>query len=79
MSNVWFVPTIGTLEQWLNRCGFQNVRVIDESVTTTNEQRKTEWMPFDSLEDAIDKSDPSKTIEGLPALKRVVIIANSPS
>jgi tRNA (mo5U34)-methyltransferase len=79
MSNVWFVPSIGTLEQWLLRCGFQNVRVVDESTTTTDEQRKTDWMPFDSLEDAIDKSDASKTIEDLPAPKRVVIIANSPS
>ncbi len=77
MSNVWFVPSIGTLEQWLLRCGFTNVEVIDESTTTSKEQRKTEWMPFASFEDAIDKLDSTKTIEGLPAPKRVVVLANS--
>ena len=79
MSNIWFVPSIGTLENWLTRCGFKNVRIINKSITTTKEQRKTEWMPFESLKDAIDIDDTSKTIEGLPAPKRVVIIANSPS
>ena len=79
MSNIWFIPSIGTLENWLTRCGFKNVRIINKSITTTKEQRKTEWMPFESLKDAIDIDDTSKTIEGLPAPKRVVIIANSPS
>ena len=79
MSNIWFVPSIGTLETWLTRCGFKNVRIINKSITTTKEQRKTEWMPFESLKDAIDIDDTSKTIEGLPAPKRIVIIANSPS
>ena len=58
---------------------FKNVRIINKSITTTKEQRKTEWMPFESLKDAIDIVDTSKTIEGLPAPKRVVIIAKSPS
>ncbi|NKB34621.1 MAG: tRNA 5-methoxyuridine(34)/uridine 5-oxyacetic acid(34) synthase CmoB [Pseudomonadales bacterium] len=79
MSNVWFVPSIGTLEQWLTRCGFKNIQIVDDSTTTINEQRKTEWMPFASLEDALDKSDSSKTIEGSPAPKRIVVLANTPS
>lgn len=77
MSNVWFIPSIGTLEQWLFRCGFSNIEVIDESMTTSDEQRKTAWMPFESFEDAIDKTEPTKTIEGSPAPKRVVILATS--
>lgn len=76
MSNVWFLPSIGTLEQWLTRCGFKNIEVINESNTTTEEQRKTEWMPYASLGDAIDKSDPSKTIEGFPAPKRTILLAD---
>ena len=79
MSNIWFVPSIGTLENWLTRCGFKNVRIINKSITKNKEQRKTEWMPFESLKDAIDIDDASKTIEGLPAPKRVVIIANAPA
>lgn len=78
MSNVWFVPSIATLEQWLSRCGMTDIVVIDESVTTEEEQRKTEWMPFESLGDALDKKNPSLTIEGLPAPKRVVVKALRP-
>lgn len=75
MSNVWFVPSIPTLLQWLTRCGFVNAEVIDISTTSLEEQRKTEWMPYDSLVDALDAEDPAITIEGLPAPKRVVIKA----
>lgn len=75
MSNVWFVPSIKTLEQWLLRCGFSEIKVIDESVTTVDEQRQTQWMPFESLADALDPGNPALTIEGLPAPKRVVVTA----
>jgi len=78
MGNVWFVPSIPTLVQWLARCGMTEISIIDESTTTTLEQRKTEWMPFDSLEDALDAEDPSRTIEDLPAPKRVVVKATRP-
>ena len=79
MSNIWFVPSIGTLEQWLSRCGFENIQLVDKSETTNDEQRQTEWMPFASLEDAIDANDFSRTTEGLPAPKRVVVLANKSS
>jgi tRNA (mo5U34)-methyltransferase len=75
MGNVWFVPSIPTLVQWLSRCGMEQISVIDESTTTLDEQRKTEWMPFDSLEDALDINNPHLTIEGLPAPKRVIVKA----
>jgi len=78
MSNVWFLPSIKTLMQWMRRCGFIDIRVIDESVTTAEEQRKTEWMPFDSLESALNPEDPKLTIEGLPAPKRIVVSATCP-
>lgn len=78
MSNVWFVPSIPTLVQWLSRCGMEQISVIDESITTLAEQRKTEWMPFDSLDDALSVDDPLLTIEGLPAPKRVVVKAVRP-
>ena len=75
MSNVWFVPSIKTLMQWLSRCGFADIKVIDKSVTNSDEQRKTQWMPYESLSDALDASNSELTIEGLPAPKRVVITA----
>jgi len=78
MSNVWFVPTVATTEQWLHRCGFVNIRTVDVSATTPGEQRSTDWMPFQSLTDGLDIDNPSLTIEGLPAPKRAVVIAEKP-
>ena len=78
MRNVWLLPTISELETWLARSGFREVRVIDTAITTTDEQRSTEWMPFESLREALDPDDPGKTVEGWPAPRRVVILANSP-
>ncbi|PLY15122.1 MAG: tRNA 5-methoxyuridine(34)/uridine 5-oxyacetic acid(34) synthase CmoB [Sedimenticola sp.] len=78
MRNVWFIPTTATLEGWLARCGYNNIRVIDVSVTTVEEQHATEWMQFESLADYLDPKNPEKTVEGYPAPKRVIILANRP-
>lgn len=78
MRNVWFLPSCDVLVLWLQRCGFQNVRVADVSKTTTAEQRTTDWMRFDSLEKFLDPDDQSKTIEGYPGPMRAVIVANAP-
>jgi len=78
MRNVWFLPSVPTLESWMKRCGYKNIRVVDESITTIEEQRQTEWMNFHSLEQYLDPDDHSKTIEGYPAPKRVVIMAEAP-
>lgn len=76
MRNVWFLPSCDTLLSWLKRCGFKNSRVIDVSITTNQEQRSTEWMQFHSLNDFLQPNNHSQTIEGLPAPKRAIIIAN---
>lgn len=78
MRNVWFVPSTLTLESWLIKVGYKNVRLIDVAKTTTNEQRKTEWMTFESLEDFLNLQNPDETIEGHPSPKRAVFIANAP-
>ena len=75
MRNVWFIPSTAALLHWLDRCGFRNARMVDESVTTLEEQRATEWMDGQSLADFLDPQDPSLTIEGYPAPRRAVIIA----
>ena len=46
------------------------------TVTTVDEQRATPWMEFESLSDFLGPNDPTKTVEGHPAPKRAVIIAN---
>ncbi|MDH5178045.1 MAG: tRNA 5-methoxyuridine(34)/uridine 5-oxyacetic acid(34) synthase CmoB [Gammaproteobacteria bacterium] len=78
MRNVWFIPTVPTLEQWLRRCGYQNIRTVDVNVTSLDEQRATDWMHFQSLNDFLDPSDQNKTIEGYPAPRRATLIATAP-
>ncbi|MDT8879797.1 tRNA 5-methoxyuridine(34)/uridine 5-oxyacetic acid(34) synthase CmoB [Halomonas saccharevitans] len=78
MPNVYFLPSSAALCQWLERCGFHNVRVVDEAVTTTEEQRASDWMTFQSLADFLDPDDPTRTWEGYPAPRRAVIMANRP-
>lgn len=78
MRNVWFLPSCETLISWLERCGFQNVRVVDVTVTTIEEQRTTDWMKFQSLKDFLDPQNPALTCEGYPAPKRAILLANAP-
>jgi tRNA (mo5U34)-methyltransferase len=77
MRNVWFLPTCDTLVSWLKRCGFKNIRLIDVTPTSVEEQRSTEWMQFHSLKDFLSTENPQLTCEGLPAPKRAIIIANN--
>ncbi len=79
MHNVWLLPTCLTLENWLQRCGFLNIRLIDVSYTTTAEQRTTPSMTFQSLVDFLDPDNPKLTCEGYPAPQRAVFIAEKKS
>ena len=79
MRNVWFLPSCATLLRWLDRCGFVNARVVDVTATSTEEQRSTDWMRFNSLQDFLDPDDPSRTIEGYPGPLRATLIANKPN
>ena len=78
MRNVWFLPSSATLISWLERCGFQNIKLIDVTQTSIKEQRSTEWMRFHSLEQFLDADNLNLTCEGLPSPKRAIIIANAP-
>ena len=76
MRNVWFIPSAVELSRWLERCGFINVRIVDISVTTFEEQRSTEWMQFESLKDCLQPDNLDLTVEGLPAPRRATLIAD---
>ncbi len=78
MRNVWFIPSSATLCDWLARAGFEDCRVVDESVTTIDEQRATEWMTFESLDKCLNPDNPALTVEGYPAPRRAVVIAQKP-
>lgn len=75
MNNVYFLPSVPALTLWLKKAGFTNVRCVDDTITTTNEQRQTQWMTYYSLTDFLDKDDPSKTVEGYPAPRRATFVA----
>jgi len=77
MGNVWFIPSVPTLCSWLAKMKFRDVEVIDVSTTTVEEQRATDWMTFHSLSDFLDPDDPTKTAEGHPAPRRVVVVATA--
>ena len=75
IPNIYFIPTIPALKNWLERAGFENIEVLATTVTTSEEQRKTEWSFDQSLEDFLAPNDKTKTVEGYPAPKRVYIKA----
>lgn len=77
MRNVWFLPTLECLKNWLARTGFIDIEVLSVAETTTAEQRLSPWCPppFQSLEEFLDPQDPSKTVEGHPAPVRFCIKA----
>jgi len=78
MRNVWFLPSCEALLHWLKRCGFRNIRLIDVNQTTVEEQRRTDWMTFNSLQDFLDPENQNLTCEGMPAPRRAIVIADNP-
>ncbi|CAM3577180.1 tRNA 5-methoxyuridine(34)/uridine 5-oxyacetic acid(34) synthase CmoB [Rouxiella silvae] len=78
MNNIYFIPSAEALKGWLIKCGFVNVRIADVSLTTTEEQHRTSWMTSESLAEFLDPNDSTKTVEGYPAPRRALLIANKP-
>ena len=74
MRNVYEIPSISRVESLLKSLNFRDIRVIDISKTTTDEQRRTAFMDFESLADFLDPNDDGKTIEGFPAPVRAVFL-----
>ena len=78
MRNVYFIPSAKMLKVWLEKCGFVDVRIVDQAVTSLEEQRRTDWMQTDSLAEFLDPNDSTKTIEGYPAPLRAILVAKKP-
>lgn len=74
MRNVWQIPSVLCAEKWLQKSGFCDIRTVDVTTTTTEEQRATDWMLFHSLPQFLDPNDSSKTLEGYPAPKRAILL-----
>lgn len=78
MRNVFFLPSEAMLAIWLERCGFEDVRLADVSVTRVEEQHSTDWMRFQSLPDFLDPQNADLTVEGYPSPRRATLIARRP-
>jgi tRNA (mo5U34)-methyltransferase len=78
MRNVHALPTLPQLMDWLDKAGFVEMTCVDVTATTRAEQRRTEWMPFHSLPEALDPNDPARTREGHPAPLRAMLLARLP-
>ena len=78
MHNIYFLPSAAALKSWLEKCGFEDVRIVDYALTSTDEQRRTSWMTSESLAEFLDPNDSSKTVEGYPAPLRAVLVARKP-
>jgi tRNA (mo5U34)-methyltransferase len=74
MRNVHAIPSLAVLHEWLGEAGLTVARVLDVSKTSTQEQRSTEWMTFESLAECLDVQDPSVTVEGHPAPVRAALL-----
>ena len=76
MRNVWCLPSTDTLRTWLEHAGFSDIKLVDVTKTTPEEQRATHWIGDNtqSLQDFLDPNDDNLTIEGLPAPKRAIFV-----
>ncbi|MGA9575588.1 MAG: tRNA 5-methoxyuridine(34)/uridine 5-oxyacetic acid(34) synthase CmoB [Lysobacterales bacterium] len=74
MRNVHSIPSLTVLHEWLGQAGLADAKVLDVSKTTTEEQRSTDWMTFESLRECLDVNDPSVTVEGYPAPVRAAFL-----
>jgi tRNA (mo5U34)-methyltransferase len=75
MRNVWHIPQVARLLDELAEAGFSQPRVASLARTTTDEQRSTAWMQFESLDKCLAPADPARTVEGHPAPLRVMVLA----
>ena len=75
LRNIYFIPTVSALKNWCYRAGFDEIEVLATVKTESEEQRRTDWIQTQSLDDFLDKNDQNRTVEGYPAPKRIYIKA----
>jgi tRNA (mo5U34)-methyltransferase len=79
MRNVWSITTINKTLELLQQAGFDNARCVDVNRTSLSEQRQTQWMSFHSLEQFLNRTNQTLTVEGYPAPTRGIFIAENSS
>lgn len=78
VPGTFFVPTARCLRNWLSRAGFTGIDCFFSHPMSSEEQRRTEWMTFESYADFIDPARPELTVEGYPAPLRILVSAIAP-
>jgi len=73
VPGTYFVPSGSCLCNWMKKAGFTDIRLFCSHPMTSKEQRRTEWMTFESFNDFLDPANPQLTIEGYPAPCRVFV------
>lgn len=76
VPGTYFVPTGACLANWLIRAGYGEVEIFHSHPMSSKEQRRTDWMEFESYADFINDQDTSLTVEGYPAPIRVFLKAH---
>ncbi len=68
VPGTYFVPTAICLKNWMKRAGFHDVEIFCTHPMSREEQRRTEWMVFESYEDLKPDTDGrrlSRAVAGL--------------
>jgi tRNA (mo5U34)-methyltransferase len=73
VPGTYFVPTAACLLNWMSKAGFKDIELFCSHPMSSDEQRKTEWMVFESYKDFILPENPQLTVEGYPAPLRVFL------
>lgn len=77
VPGTYFVPTVECLQNFMKRSGFRDFEIFCSHDMNSIEQRKTDWMVYESYEDFLDPLDSTKTIEGYLAPIRIYLKANN--
>lgn len=72
MKNIYFIPTLKTLQNWCESANFKNFELLEIKATDLSEQRKTDWIEGESLNNFLNE-DRTMTIEGHPAPLRAYV------
>lgn len=78
MKNIGAIPSLTMLSRWLHDIGLVDVKTVDVTRTNLDEQRRTDWMTFESLAEFLDPTNQLLTIEGHPAPLRAIVTARRP-
>ena len=65
MKNVYFIPTLKALYNWIEKAKFKDIKFLGKKYTTLKEQRKTDWIDGESLNSFLNENQ-TKTVEGYP-------------